>query len=41
MLHDEGTFPNPENFKPELFIKGGRLKTDILDLEVVATFGFG
>lgn len=42
MLHDEETFPKPEHFNPERFMNDdGTLRTDILDPETVATFGFG
>ncbi|KAJ3554391.1 hypothetical protein NP233_g12431 [Leucocoprinus birnbaumii] len=42
MLQDEETFPNPRSFKPERFMNAdGTLRTDILDPESVATFGFG
>ncbi|KAF5346819.1 hypothetical protein D9756_010547 [Leucocoprinus leucothites] len=41
MLHDEETFPDPEKFDPERFIKNGILRDDIIDPETVATFGFG
>lgn len=41
MLHDEEVFPEPQKFKPERFWKDGRIRDDIPDPEVVATFGFG
>jgi cytochrome P450 len=41
ILHDEGIFPNPKDFKPERFIKNGVLLTNVLDPFVVGTFGFG
>ncbi|KAJ3567141.1 hypothetical protein NP233_g6559 [Leucocoprinus birnbaumii] len=40
-LHDEEVFPDPREFKPERFIKDGRIRDDILDPEFVASFGFG
>lgn len=41
MLHDEAVFPDADKFDPERFIKNGTIRDDILDPEVVATFGFG
>ncbi|XP_006455052.1 hypothetical protein AGABI2DRAFT_209318 [Agaricus bisporus var. bisporus H97] len=41
MLHDEDTYPEPEEFKPERFIKNGVLRDDVPDPETIATFGFG
>jgi cytochrome P450 len=41
MLHDEDVFPDPEEFMPERFMKDGKIRTDLPDPEVVATFGFG
>ncbi|EKM75591.1 hypothetical protein AGABI1DRAFT_79751 [Agaricus bisporus var. burnettii JB137-S8] len=41
MLHDEDNFPQPELFKPERFLKEGKLNPDVLNPETTATFGFG
>ncbi|XP_006455053.1 hypothetical protein AGABI2DRAFT_187530 [Agaricus bisporus var. bisporus H97] len=41
MLHDEDAYPEPEEFKPERFIKNGVLRDDVPDPEAIATFGFG
>ncbi|KAF5360606.1 hypothetical protein D9756_005151 [Leucocoprinus leucothites] len=41
MLHDDEIFPEPQEFKPERFIKGDRIREDLPDPEYVATFGFG
>ncbi|KAJ3557508.1 hypothetical protein NP233_g11723 [Leucocoprinus birnbaumii] len=43
MLHDEKTFPQPDEFKPERFLSqdGESLRRDILDPEFIVTFGFG
>ncbi|KAF7762360.1 hypothetical protein Agabi119p4_8953 [Agaricus bisporus var. burnettii] len=41
MLHDEDAYPEPEEFKPERFIKNGALRDDVPDPEAIATFGFG
>ncbi|KAF8992725.1 cytochrome P450 [Cyathus striatus] len=40
MLHDEHEYPNPQTFKPEHFLKDGRLNEDIRNREDIA-FGFG
>ncbi|KAF8991881.1 cytochrome P450 [Cyathus striatus] len=40
MLHDEHEYPNPQTFKPEHFLKDGRLNEDIRNPEDIA-FGFG
>ncbi|KAF5360644.1 hypothetical protein D9756_005134 [Leucocoprinus leucothites] len=41
MLHDDEIFPEPQEFKPERFIKDDCLREDLPDPEYVATFGFG
>ncbi|KXN81512.1 O-methylsterigmatocystin oxidoreductase [Leucoagaricus sp. SymC.cos] len=42
MLHDEQKFKNPDHFDPSRFLTpDGKLRTDVLDPETVATFGFG
>ncbi|KAF5360986.1 hypothetical protein D9756_005147 [Leucocoprinus leucothites] len=41
MLYDDEIFPEPQEFKPERFIKDGRIRDDLPDPEYVATFGFG
>lgn len=41
MFQDEKTFPNPQEFIPERFIRDGKLTFDSFDPEVIATFGFG
>ena len=39
MLHDENMYPEPHVFKPERFLKNGKLNADIVDPDVA--FGFG
>jgi cytochrome P450 len=41
MLHDETVFADPEDFRPERFIKDGKINSDIPDPDDFATFGFG
>jgi cytochrome P450 len=41
MLHDETVFPDPEAFKPERFMKDGKINSDIPDPYDFASFGFG
>ncbi|KZV89528.1 cytochrome P450 [Exidia glandulosa HHB12029] len=40
ILHDEETYPEPETFKPERFLKQGALDPDVLDPRNPA-FGYG
>ncbi|KAI0082010.1 cytochrome P450 [Panus rudis PR-1116 ss-1] len=40
ILHDERTYPDPFAFKPERFLKDGKLNPDVLDPSE-ACFGFG
>lgn len=40
ILHDEEIYPDPLTFKPERFIKDGKLDLSVLDPAVVA-FGYG
>ena len=40
MLHDPKEYPDPMTFKPERYIKGGRIDTSIRDPLTIA-FGFG
>lgn len=39
ILHDEKDSPDPGKFKPERFIKDGKLNPDVRDPD--AAFGFG
>jgi cytochrome P450 len=41
MLHNEAAFQSPNEFNPERFIRNGLLRDNILDPEVMGTFGFG
>ena len=40
MLHNEDDYPDPAVFKPERFLKDGKLDPDIRDPSMIA-FGFG
>ncbi|KAJ7579218.1 cytochrome P450 [Mycena floridula] len=40
MVHDETIYPEPHSFKPERFIKDGKLNPDVRD-PCAAVFGFG
>ena len=40
MLNDERVYPEPHEFKPERFLKGGKLDTSVRDPMDIA-FGFG
>ena len=40
IMHDPDVFEDPMTFKPERFLKDGKLNPDILD-PMFATFGFG
>ena len=40
MLHDETTYPEPFEFKPERFMKDGQLNRAVRDPDHAA-FGFG
>lgn len=39
MTHDKEEYPEPFDFRPERFMKEGRLDLDVRD--PVASFGFG
>lgn len=41
ILHDEQVYPDPEEFKPERFLKDGKLDPDVLDPALVGQFGYG
>lgn len=41
ILHDEQVYPDPEEFKPERFLKDGELNPDVLDPALVGQFGYG
>ncbi|KAI0074482.1 cytochrome P450 [Panus rudis PR-1116 ss-1] len=40
ILHDPTEYPEPHSFKPERFLKDGKLNSDVLD-PTVSCFGFG
>ncbi|KAJ6550242.1 cytochrome P450 [Mycena capillaripes] len=40
ILHDDEMYPDPKSFKPERFLRNGKLNPDVRDPETVA-FGFG
>jgi cytochrome P450 len=40
MLNDEQVYPEPHQFKPEHFLKNGKLNTSVRDPMDIA-FGFG
>ncbi|KAJ6597635.1 cytochrome P450, partial [Mycena vulgaris] len=40
ILHDEDMYPDPQSFKPERFLRNGKLNPDVRDPETAA-FGFG
>jgi hypothetical protein len=40
MLHNEADYPNPELFRPERFLKEGKLNNDVRD-PIAISFGFG
>ena len=40
MLHNEADYPNPEIFRPERFLKEGKLDNNVRD-PIVLSFGFG
>jgi hypothetical protein len=40
LFHDPENFEDPMTFKPERYLKDGKINPDILD-PMVATFGFG
>lgn len=40
MLHNEADYPNPELFRPERFLKEGKLDNDVRD-PIALSFGFG
>ena len=40
ILHNEADYPNPENFRPERFLKEGKLDNNVRD-PIALSFGFG
>jgi len=40
MLHSEDDYPNPHEFKPERYIKNGKISSEVRDPSTIA-FGFG
>ena len=40
MLHNEADYPTPEIFRPERFLKEGKLDNDVRD-PIALSFGFG
>jgi cytochrome P450 len=40
MLHDEDDYPDPSSFRPERFLKDGKLDPSVRDPSQIA-FGFG
>ena len=40
MLHDESVYPDPFSFKPERFLKNGKISEEVLD-PAKMVFGYG